>query len=165
MTREELFEFIERIDDPIQDYGKILSNFHYTHYFLIDKYKKLLAEYELTTAQSNVLGIIYWHKPNFVSLEEIQKMVLEPNSDVSRTVDRLQSKGFIEKIVDPSNRRRKSIRIMDKGVSTIEKIQADNRFRQLTAGVSLIEARGFVAFLKKLRSEKESNDVVSGLRD
>ncbi|HYG39747.1 MAG TPA: hypothetical protein VD908_14060, partial [Cytophagales bacterium] len=120
MTRAELFDFIEKIDDPKADYSKILSNLHYTHYFLMDKYKKLLQPYGLTSVQVNVLSIIVFHYPQAISLEEIKVMVLEPGSDVSRTVVRLANKGFIQKVIDPGNRRKRSIVSTEKGVKTIE---------------------------------------------
>jgi DNA-binding MarR family transcriptional regulator len=151
MTREELFEFIQKIDDPLKDYGKILANLHYTHYYLMDGYKKILDSYDLTFIQSNVLGIIIHQYPKSLSLEEIKAMVLEAGSDVSRIVARLSGKGFIEKITDDENRRKLSIRATAKGLEISRQMEADQRFKEFTQGVSLSESKAFIKFLGKLR--------------
>ncbi len=153
MTRKELFDYIKSIEDPVKDYGKILSNLHYTHYFLLDNYKKILDNYNLTFTQSNVLGIIAHFHPGAVSLEEIKAMVLEPGSDVSRTVTRLKEKGFVEKVLNEKNNRKVSIKISAKGLKTINKMDSDPRFKEYTSGTTLSESRAFIKYLVKLRKE------------
>jgi len=151
MKRSELFDYMKKIDDPVKDHAMILANFHYTHFYMMDMYKKLLAGYNLTATQSNVLGIIEHHYPKAVSLEEIKEMVLEPNSDVSRTVVRLVEKGFAEKIINKENRRKVSIVITAKGLKTMKKITTDGKFSKFTAGLSKAEVKTFVTVLSKLR--------------
>ena len=153
MTRKELFEYIQSIEDPGKDYGKILSNLHYTHYFLLDNYKKILENYDLTFTQSNVLSIIAHFHPAAVSLEEIKAMVLEPGSDVSRTVTRLKEKGFVEKVMNEKNNRKVCIKISVKGLKTSKKMGADPRFKEITSRTTLSESRAFVKYLVKLRKE------------
>jgi len=153
MTRKELFEYIQKIDDPIKDYSKILSNLHYTHYFLMDSYKKVLESYDLTFAQSNILGIIVFKYPKSASLEEIKEMVLEPGSDVSRTVVRLAEKGFIEKVTDSKNNRKLAIKATPKGMKTVDKMTKDSAFTKITTTFKLPEAKAFIKFLKKLRED------------
>lgn len=154
MKRNEIFEYLTQISDPIKDHAKILSNLHYTHFFLMDRYKKLLAVYDLTAPQSNVLGIIGHYAPKAVSLEEIKEMVLEPNSDVSRTVSRLAEKGFVEKLVNRENRRKVAIRITAKGKLTLKKMESEGRFRKFTEDISITEAKAFVKVLTKLRDSR-----------
>lgn len=151
MKRSEIFEHLKKIDDPIKDYGKILANLHYTHFFLVDKYNKMLDSYDLTSPQSNVLGIIEYHFPKALSLEEIKEMVLEPNSDVSRTVARLAEKGFVEKVINKENRRKVSIVVTAKGIKTIKKIESEGKFKKFLAGISKAEAKTLVNVLAKLR--------------
>ncbi|MGZ3882838.1 MAG: MarR family winged helix-turn-helix transcriptional regulator [Bacteroidia bacterium] len=154
MTRSEIFELISKIDDPVKDHASLLSNLHYTHFFLMDRYKKVLATYDLTAPQSNVLGIITHHAPKAVSLEEIKEMVLEPGSDVSRTVARLMEKGYVEKITNKDNRRKVSILATAKGLKTIRKIESDGKFETFVKGISRSEARTFVKVLLKLRENQ-----------
>lgn len=154
MIRAELFKHMEDIGDPAEDFTKILSNLHYTHYFLMDKYKRSLESYDLTFTQSNVLGLIVHHYPKSLSLEEISRMVLEPNSDVSRTVVRLTEKGFIQKIKDESNRRKLSIIALPKGLKTFGEIKADKYLKDFTQGITLAQAKVFIEVLKTLRDKE-----------
>jgi DNA-binding MarR family transcriptional regulator len=152
MTREEVFQILQEVNDMKKDYSKILSIVHYTHYYLLDEYKKTLKTYDITTTQSNVLGIIVYQHPKALSLEEIKSLVLEPNSDVSRTVDRLQAKGFVEKVVDPENRRKRSILSTAKGREIIKAMSEDSRFHIFTNRLTLEEARELVRLTSKLRA-------------
>ncbi len=151
MTRKELFEYIQKIDDPVKDYSKILSNLHFSHYHLMDKYKKILEKYELTVTQANILGIIVHHHPQPLSLEEIKTMVLEPNSDVSRTIVRLAAKGFVEKIPSVNDKRRLSIRASSQGVKVLKKAASDPKFTSFAKNITLAESKAFIKFLKNLR--------------
>ena len=151
MKRSEIFEIIQKIEDPQKDYDKILANLHYTHFFLMDRYKKLLVPYGLTSTQANILGIINFYAPGSASLEQIKEMVLEPNSDVSRTVTRLAEKGFVEKVVDKENRRKVAIRTTSKGNATLQKLADDGVFRKITADIDIHEAKNFVSILERLR--------------
>jgi DNA-binding MarR family transcriptional regulator len=153
MKRAEVFEIIKKIDDPIKDCEKILSNLHYTHFFLMDKYKKVLGAYDLTSPQANVLGIIKYFSPKAVSLEDIKLLILEPNADVSRTVTRLADKGFVEKVINKENRRKVSIVITPKGIKTIKKIELERKFKRITSTLNKSEAKSFVEILTKLRDE------------
>jgi DNA-binding MarR family transcriptional regulator len=152
MTREEIFQLLQEVKDMKKDFSKILNIVHYTHYYLLDEYKKIMKAYDITVTQSNVLGIIAYQHPKALSLEEIKLLVLEPNSDVSRTVDRLQSKGFVEKVIDPENRRKRSIRSTAKGREIIRALSEDTRFHIFTNRLTLEEARELVRLTSKLRS-------------
>lgn len=127
-----------------------MSNLHYTHYYMLDKYKKTLKKYDLSTPQLNVLAIIGVFFPDSGSLEQVKAMVLEPNSDVSRTVSRLVEKGFVKKVVNPDNKRKVSIMITEKGSRTLQKTQMDKGF-DYTSDISIDEAKVFVQVLAKLR--------------
>lgn len=151
MTREELFEYIQKIDDPVKDYSKILSSLHFSHYYLMDKYKKILEKYGLTVTQANILGIIVHHHPQPLSLEEIKSMVLEPNSDVSRTIVRLAAKGFVEKVPSANDKRRLSILASAQGVKVLKKAATDSKFTSFAKKITLAESKAFIKFLKNLR--------------
>jgi DNA-binding MarR family transcriptional regulator len=153
MTREEIFKLITEVDDPKKDHAKILSNLHYTHFYLMDRYKKLLAEYNLTATQSNVLGIIAFFSPKAVTLEQIKEMVLEPNSDVSRTVTRLAEKGYVEKVINKENRRKVSIKVTAKGQKILAKIESEKKFESFTANISKTDILTFIKVLTKLRAQ------------
>ena len=150
MEREDFFSYISDIGAP-EDIRKVLSQLHYTHFFMLDRYKKTLTAYDLSFPQINVLYIIGTFFPDSGSLEEIKKMVLEPNSDVSRTVTRLAEKGFVRKVQNPKNGRKLSIAITEKGERTLSKALTDKRFDYVSK-ITLEEARIFVEVLNKIRA-------------
>jgi MarR family 2-MHQ and catechol resistance regulon transcriptional repressor len=152
MNREELFEYITKVGDPKKDCGKILSNLHYTHFYLMDRYKKMLGEYDLTSSQSNVLGIIGYYYPKAVALEEIKEMILEPNSDVSRTVTRLVGKNYVEKVINKENRRKVCIKATPRGLKVIKRIEASGKFEKFTSKLSRSEVKTFIKVLAKFRN-------------
>jgi DNA-binding MarR family transcriptional regulator len=151
MKRSEIFAKLNEIEDVHKDFAKILTNLHYTHHFMMDKYKKMLSDFDLTLIQSNVLGIIACYGEKGASLEDVKEMVLEPNSDVSRTVARLVSKDFVQKVANADNRRKVQIRVLPKGQEIIKSLDAIS-FRKITAQLSLEEARAFASILEKLRN-------------
>ena len=151
MPRSKVFKEIDKIEDP-KDHSKILSYLHYTHFYLMDKYKKVLSEYDLTPPQSNILGIVNHFYPNSISLEGIKEWVLEPSSDVSRIVRRLVEKGLLEKVVNKENRRKVSIKITLKGRKIVEELLKEKKFQKFTSQLSLAEAKTFVSVLSKLRA-------------
>lgn len=152
MKREELFRYIAEVQDSRKDHAKILSNLHYTHFYLMDRYKKMLSDYNLTSTQSNVLGIISYFYPQAASLEQIKEMVLEPNSDVSRTVSRLVEKGLAEKVVNRENRRKVSIKVTGYGRNILQRIEKEKKFEGFTAMLNIKEVKTFIKILAKLRS-------------
>lgn len=151
MPRSKVFKELEKIEDP-KDHSKILSYLHYTHFFLLDKYKKVLLEYGLTPSQSNVLGIVDHFYPDSISLEGIKEWMLEPNSDVSRIVRRLVEKGLLEKVINKENRRKVSIKITPKGKKIVGELLKEKKFQKFTSKLSLAEAKTFVSVLSKLRA-------------
>jgi DNA-binding MarR family transcriptional regulator len=152
VKRREVLNSLKKIDDPGKDFGIILSNLHYMHFYLMDKYKKILSGYGLTSPQSNVLGII-GHFERSMSLGEIKEMVLEHSADVSRIVGRLAEKGLVEKVVNKENRRKVAIKMTAKGNKIYQKIQEDQRFMKFTSSLSSKEANAFINTLRKLRAD------------
>jgi len=151
MKRAEMYAQLNSVDCPESDFLKILSNLHYTHHFLIDRYRKILQEWDITPAQSNVMGIIDCYGENGASLEQIKEMVLEPHSDVSRTVTRLVSKAYAEKVLNASNKRKVEIRLTSSGKNVLAQLRDSNSMRQITSGLSLDQARNFCEILDRLR--------------
>jgi DNA-binding MarR family transcriptional regulator len=117
----------------------------------MDRYRKILGSYNLTFTQSNILAIIVHAYPKGLSLEQIKEMVLEPNSDVSRTVVRLMSKKFVEKFHDPHNRRKVCIKATAAGLKITRKMSADKRFQAFTKNLSPASVKSLISTLKSLR--------------
>ncbi|MDF2437356.1 MAG: transcriptional regulator [Bacteroidota bacterium] len=139
------------INDIDTDYEKVLASVYYTHFWLSDKYTAMFLEYDLSPQQSNVLGSVLFSHPKPLTLTELKSLMLEKNSDVSRIVSRLITKGYLEKKSNKENKRKIEITITQKGIDLMEKIRSQQLFKKFTAGLTTQEAQQLVNLLAKLR--------------
>lgn len=80
-----------------------------------EQIKNALRPYGLTHAQLNALFILYEKDPEPVSASELKKEILVSNPDVTRLMDRLVIKGFVERRMCPENRRKIDIYLTNSG--------------------------------------------------
>jgi DNA-binding MarR family transcriptional regulator len=153
MKKSDVFSEIEKSKVPVTDYSRVLANLHYTHFLLMQRYNVELAKYNLTTAQSNVLGILGHYAPAKMSLEEIKDLVLEPNSDVSRIVTRLAEKKLVKKAPDEKNKRKVAIQLTSAGNRLYNEILNNKTFIKYVKTVTPEEATIFAKVLGKLRDQ------------
>lgn len=135
------------------DYEKVLASVYYTHFWLSDKYTRILSEYGITNQQSTILGTVLHYHPQPLTLMQLKSVMLEKNSDVSRIVSRLITKGYLKKNADPDNKRKIQISITSKGISLMEKIREQKPFKKFTSELSTTEGKQILALLAKLRRQ------------
>ena len=80
-----------------------------------EQIKNALRPYGLTHAQLNALYILFEKDPEPVSASELKKKILVSNPDVTRLMDRLVIKGFVERTMCPENRRKIDISLTESG--------------------------------------------------
>lgn len=80
-----------------------------------EKVKIALRSHDLTHAQLNVLYILFENDPEPVSANELKKKILVSNPDVTRLLDRLVKKGYVQRETCPENRRKIDIALTDSG--------------------------------------------------
>lgn len=112
-------------DPRISKQQRMIIDIFHTSQWLDDRMSKVLKEYGLTHPQFNVVKILQSTYPEPLTLKEIKESIMFTKSDVTRMVDRLVSKGFIERNICPVNRRQVDIIITAKGSVTIDKIMDD----------------------------------------
>lgn len=79
------------------------------------KVKEALKPFNLTHAQLNTLYILMESDPEPVSANELKKRILVSNPDVTRLLDRLVNKGFVQRETCPENRRKIDISLTASG--------------------------------------------------
>lgn len=92
--------------------------------WLDNKVSKLLKGFNLTHVQFNILRILRGAYPEPLSVGEVKNRVLFSNSDITRLVDRLVSKGFVLRKICDNNRRKMDIIISDDGLVALEEIDS-----------------------------------------
>jgi DNA-binding MarR family transcriptional regulator len=135
------------------EYHKLTVGILYTHGRLVSATNEVLKPYGLTLQQFNILRILRGQMPNPSTVSLLRERMLDKMSDASRLVERLRSKGFIERQISRDDRRQASIVITEKGLETLARIG---------------DFDGILAALSKVVSEEEAritNRTLDNLRD
>lgn len=116
-----------RLEEEIQskfssEYHKLTVGILYTHGRLVAAANEVLRPYGLTLQQFNILRILRGQMPHSSTVSLLKERMLDKMSDASRLVERLRSKGFIERRTSAEDRRQASIMITEKGLETLERI-------------------------------------------
>ncbi len=105
---------------------KAVINLIFTSSWLLNKQQEFFRPFEITPQQFNILRIVKG-SPQGISGTAIKSRMLDKNSDISRLLDRLTIKGWIEKKVCPADKRSSEIFITTEGLSILEKLQPYQR--------------------------------------
>ncbi|MDX5326710.1 MAG: MarR family transcriptional regulator [Bacteroidota bacterium] len=104
---------------------KALINLLYTHGWLRGQMSEHFRRYDITMQQYNVLRILNGQYPNGITTSDIRSRMLDKMSDASRLVDRLERLGLVEKRKNSDDRRLVAVRISEKGIELLERIQPE----------------------------------------
>lgn len=147
-----------KIEDEIKskfksDYHKLIVNIHLTSSRLLETMQEEMKKYDLTSTQYNVLRILRGQDKKAVSVGLIKDRMIERNSDVSRIIDRLLKKKFIERTENQLDRRQKDVRISDAGLNVLTNIDSVDALIQEKLGhLSIEEVSALNNLLDKARS-------------
>ncbi|MCZ7556693.1 MAG: MarR family transcriptional regulator [Bacteroidia bacterium] len=116
-----------RLEEEIQskfssEYHKLTVGILYTHGRLVAAANEVLKPYGLTLQQFNILRILRGQMPHAATVSLLKERMLDKMSDASRLVERLRTKGFIERRTSAEDRRQANISITKKGLETLERI-------------------------------------------
>ncbi|MDT7827833.1 MarR family transcriptional regulator [Pricia sp. S334] len=97
------------------------------HLMLIDhKINETIAHalkpFEVSVQQFNVLRILRGQKGKPANLSTINERMVTKRSNTTRLVDKLLLKGYVDRKICPSNRRKIEITITDHGMARLEKM-------------------------------------------
>lgn len=138
------------------DYHKGLINLTYTAKQLSYEFFQSLKSYGLAEQQYNVLRILRGFRPEApLSIGFIKERMLDKDSDVSRIVDRLFEKGFVNRTENPADRRQKSVEITDAGLALLDKMfSCEQKADTLLNNLTPIEINELNRLLDKIRERK-----------
>lgn len=134
------------------EYHKLAVNIIFTHSWLMSKIYELLNEYDLTPQQFNLLRILRGQYPHPASITLLKERMLDKMSDASRLVERLLSKGLVERKICPKDRRKVDVIISKKGLKVLDKIDKTNdEMDRYLKNLTTKEAEQLNYLLDKLR--------------
>jgi len=134
------------------EYHKLAVNIIFTHSWLMSKIYELLDEYDLTPQQFNLLRILRGQYPQPASITLLKERMLDKMSDASRLVERLVTKGLVERKICSVDRRKVDVVITKKGLKLLEKIdKTDDEMDSFLKNITKEEAEQLNQLLDKLR--------------
>jgi DNA-binding MarR family transcriptional regulator len=89
---------------------------------LMNLHRTLLKPHGITPEQFNILRILRGQKGKPIALRDITSRMIDPNSNTSRLVDKLMTKGLVKRTSCPEDRRRVDIELTPEGERTIQRL-------------------------------------------
>lgn len=137
---------------------KVIINLLYTNTSFSDHIYATLKPYDISIQQFNVLRILKGQQGKPANLSTIQERMVSKMSNTTRLVDKLILKGYVERIVCPSNRRKVEITITKEGIEFLEIVskKMDQTEEKLTSSLTEEELNTLNNLLNKIRNNKLS---------
>ncbi len=117
-----------RIEDEIKqteftdDFMKAVLNILVTADRISSMANAALKPFGVSKEQFNVLRILRGQHPNPSSLQLISERMISKSSNATRLVEKLRQKGYVERSLCPTNRRKVDILITKKGLDALEEM-------------------------------------------
>jgi len=120
---------------------------------LVRKEIEVLKTWGLSPTQYNALRILRGAGSDGVTCSEMSDRMLTRDPDVTRLVDRLESRGFIERARSDQDRRVVRTRITAAGLDLLEKLDepSDKWTRGQLGHMTRTELRDFIRLLERAR--------------
>lgn len=81
--------------------------------------RRILQPHGITPPQYNVLRILRGQKGHPIAVQSLAERMVDPSSNTSRIIDKLVDKGWADRQVCPSDRRRADVLITDSGLTLL----------------------------------------------
>lgn len=102
-----------------------IVNVLFTYSWCNDKLKQVISPYDITNQQFNVLRILRGQYPRPSTISLLKSRMLDKMCDASRIADRLVQKGLILKEMSADDKRAVDIRISEKGLNLLKKMDKE----------------------------------------
>ena len=152
MSIEEVIKSVQPMDIPT----KTVINIMYTSRYMEEKAAAVLKEHDLTIQQYNVLRILRGQRGVPTNLSTIQERMVDKNSNTTRLVDKLITKGYVNRRVCEQNRRKVEIFITDEGSALLKMLDPITLKgnEELIANLNPEELETLNNLLDKLRNDE-----------
>lgn len=143
----------EIVSNKFEDnHQKAVVNLIYTYGWLTNHLKQRLNKHKITLQQYNILRILRGSHPRPATINLLKERMLDKMSDASRIVERLVQKQLVQRCVNEKDRRAVDILITEKGLSTLQKLDAEMSSKDiLKDNITDKEAAQLSSLLDKMR--------------
>ncbi len=120
-------------------------------------FETVCAPFDITGQQYNVLRILRGAEPEGLPTLTIAERMIERTPGITRMIDRLESKGLVEREIRPHDRRCVYCRITAKGLKLLKLLDGpvEEANRAAFRGLSAAELEQLVTLLVKIRNAHE----------
>ena len=134
-------------------YHKAHINLLFTASWLSQNSAQLLKPHRVSWQQFNILRILRGMHPEPATIKLLTERMIDKMSNASRLVEKLKQKGYVERRVCSSDRRRVDIRITDKGLQLLETLSRimEEGLHERMGNLSQEEAAQLNCLLDKIR--------------
>lgn len=141
--------FSNKFEDNHQ---KAIVNLIYTYGWITNLLKQRLNKHKITLQQYNILRILRGQSPKPATVNLLKERMLDKMSDASRIVERLLQKDLVQRCVNDKDRRAVDIRISQKGLDILRKLDNEMSSRDILSGnITDAEAGILSGLLDKMR--------------
>ncbi|RNC85482.1 MAG: MarR family transcriptional regulator [Balneola sp.] len=125
-----------------------------TGHWITDQVTKELKEFGISEPQFNVLRILKGAKGSPLTVETIQKGMVQKSSNITRLIDKLIIKGLVDRKECAENRRKMDITITEEGSSLLETLnkKVDELHHPMMDNLSPEELDSLSSLIIKLKS-------------
>jgi DNA-binding MarR family transcriptional regulator len=149
MTTEQAI--LGTIPDP---HINAIANIKITNGWLCGLQDNFFKDYQLTHQQYNILRILKGQHPKGISIMDIKKRMVDKMSNVGRLVEKLQQKGFVERLENQSDRRIIFVNLTEKGIDVLAEILTNfDTMRGFFDNITDVKALELVRILEKMRQK------------
>ena len=135
------------------EYQKLMINLLFTGKWINNIAAKHIKKFGVTTQQYNVLRILRGQKDKCISVNSISERMIDKMSNVSRLIDKLEDKRYVERKINMDDRRQMDIRITENGLALIKSIEkTENQLFNNFNNLCDEEAEALNLLLDKLRA-------------
>jgi DNA-binding MarR family transcriptional regulator len=141
------------------EYHKVTVNLVFTYNWLSQRLNDFFDPYDLTPQQFNILRILRGNKAPMSTLQ-IRDRMMYKMSDTSRIVERLITKGLVDKKLNKADRRMVDVAITGKGLQLLSKIDPyQQELDNIASNITEDQAKTVNYFLDKLRGWNDNDSV------
>ena len=144
----------------ISDFQKAHLNVLYTAAWLTYETTQLLKPFGITWQQFNVLRILRGRRPKPASVKLLTERMIDKMSNASRLVDKLVSKGLVERQACKADRRKVDVFLTDKGLQLVNEASAvvDGKLHGPASPLTEEEAAQLNEYLDRMRQNAPVNN-------
>ena len=135
-------------------HANAVINIKITNGWITKHQNNFFEDYQLTHQQFNILRILKGQHPKGVSIADIKRRMVDKMSNVGRLAEKLQQKGYVDRVEGSNDRRVIFVHLTDIGLDVLATI-TDNFHLMLGHfdNITPEEAAELVRILEKMRSK------------